>query len=90
MKFELIAGIVITGGGAQIKDLKECATDVFGLHVRIGNPLNITGVTHLVEKNRNILQYLAYYSMNIVAMMKAQLMMLIVMKVVFLVPFGLE
>lgn len=68
MKFELIAGIVITGGGAQIKDLKECATEVFGLHVRIGNPLNITGVTHLVEKKpqySTVLGLLQYeYSSN--------------------------
>lgn len=68
MKFELIAGIVITGGGAQIKDLKECATDVFGLHVRIGNPLNIAGVTHLVEKKpqySTVLGLLQYeYSSN--------------------------
>ncbi|WP_424406438.1 cell division protein FtsA [Pasteurella sp. PK-2025] len=68
MKFELIAGIVITGGGAQIKDLKECATEVFGLHVRIGNPLNITGVTHHVENKpqySTVLGLLQYeYSSN--------------------------
>lgn len=52
MKCELIAGIVITGGGAQIEDLKECAAEVFGTHaqVRIGSPLNITGLTDYVNK----------------------------------------
>ncbi|MDY4280107.1 MAG: cell division protein FtsA [[Pasteurella] mairii] len=50
MKFELIAGVVITGGGAQIEDLKQCASDVFGAQVRIGTPLNITGLTDYVNK----------------------------------------
>lgn len=50
IKFELIAGIVITGGGAQIEGLRECATQVFGSQVRIGVPLNITGLTDYVNK----------------------------------------
>ena len=50
MKFELIAGVVITGGGAQIEDLKQCASEVFGTQVRIGTPLNITGLTDYVNK----------------------------------------
>ena len=52
MKCELIAGVVITGGGAQIEDLKECAEEVFGSNhqVRIGSPLNITGLTDYVNK----------------------------------------
>ena len=45
IKFELIAGVVITGGGAQIEDLKECASNVFHCQVRIASPLNITGLT---------------------------------------------
>lgn len=49
MKFELIAGVVITGGGAQIRDLKQCASEVFGAQVRIGTPLNITGLTDYVK-----------------------------------------
>lgn len=52
MRCELIAGIVITGGGAQIDDLRECAVEVFGdyAQVRIGSPLNITGLTDYVNK----------------------------------------
>lgn len=50
IKFELIAGVVITGGGAQIEDLKECAADVFYCPVRIGSPLNITGLTDYVNR----------------------------------------
>lgn len=50
MKFELIAGVVITGGGAQIEGLRECASQVFGSQVRIGKPLNITGLTDYVNK----------------------------------------
>lgn len=50
IKFELIAGVVITGGGAQIEDLKQCASEVFGTQVRIGSPKNITGLTDYVNK----------------------------------------
>jgi len=50
IKFELIAGVVITGGGAQIEDLRECAMDVFGCQVRTGSPLNITGLTDYVNR----------------------------------------
>ena len=52
IKFDLIAGVVITGGGAQIEDLKDSAAEVFGQNaqVRIGSPLNITGLTDYVNK----------------------------------------
>ena len=50
IKFELIAGVVITGGGAQIEDLKECASNVFHCQVRIASPLNITGLTDYVNR----------------------------------------
>ena len=50
IKFELIAGVVITGGGAQIEDLRECAMEVFGCQVRTGSPLNITGLTDYVNR----------------------------------------
>ncbi|BAH83244.1 cell division protein FtsA [Candidatus Ishikawella capsulata] len=44
IKYQLIAGIVLTGGGAQIKGITSCAKDIFHTQVRIGQPLNITGV----------------------------------------------
>ncbi|OOF70225.1 cell division protein FtsA [Rodentibacter caecimuris] len=50
IKFELIAGVVVTGGGAQIEDLRECAQSVFDCQVRIGTPLNITGLTDYVNR----------------------------------------
>lgn len=50
IKFELIAGVVLTGGGAQIEDLRDCAAEVFGSPVRIGSPLNITGLTDYVNR----------------------------------------
>ena len=50
IKFELIAGVVMTGGGAQIEDLKECASNVFHRQVRIASPLNITGLTDYVNR----------------------------------------
>lgn len=50
IKFELIAGVVITGGGAQIEDIKECASSVFHCHVRVGSPLNVTGLTDYINR----------------------------------------
>lgn len=50
IKQELIAGIVLTGGGAQMEDVAKCATNILGSHVRIGYPLNITGLTDYVNK----------------------------------------
>lgn len=50
IKQDLIAGIVLTGGGAQIEDLAECARNVFQAQVRIASPLNITGLTDSVNK----------------------------------------
>ena len=49
---ELIAGVVLTGGGAQIEDLKECAQQVFGekARIRVASPMNITGLTDYVNK----------------------------------------
>ncbi|TCJ97871.1 cell division protein FtsA [Volucribacter psittacicida] len=50
MPSELIAGIVLTGGGAQIEDAAQCAADIFGSQVRIGSPLNLAGLTDYVDK----------------------------------------
>lgn len=64
---ELIAGIVLTGGGSQIEDVVECAKSVFGCQVRVGYPLNITGLTDYVNKPQyatvlGLLQYSHYNS----------------------------
>ena len=66
IKFELIAGIVITGGGAQIEDLKDCASNVFGCQVRIGSPLNITGLTDYVNRPQysTVVGLLQYHHQN--------------------------
>lgn len=45
IKHHLAAGIVLTGGGAKIEGLAACAQKVFNTQVRIGQPLNITGLT---------------------------------------------
>ncbi|OOH92368.1 cell division protein FtsA [Pasteurellaceae bacterium 15-036681] len=65
IKQELIAGIVLTGGGSQIEDIVECAKSVFGSHVRVGYPQNITGLTDYVNKPQyatvlGLLQYSHY------------------------------
>ncbi|MFP3019237.1 MAG: cell division protein FtsA [Arsenophonus sp.] len=50
VKHDLAAGIVLTGGGAQMDGLVECAKKVFHTHVRIGKPLNITGLTDYAQE----------------------------------------
>lgn len=50
IKQDLIAGIVLTGGAAQMHDIAQCASRVFNSHVRIGSPLNISGLTDYVNK----------------------------------------
>ncbi len=49
IKHHLAAGIVLTGGAAQIDGLVECAQRVFHTQVRIGKPLNITGLTDYAQ-----------------------------------------
>ncbi|QNS01930.1 MAG: cell division protein FtsA [Buchnera aphidicola (Pentalonia nigronervosa)] len=44
-KCQLARGIVITGGGAKITCLAECAEKIFHRPVRIAKPLNISGLT---------------------------------------------
>lgn len=44
------AGIVLTGGAAQIEGLAACAQRVFHTQVRIGAPLNITGLTDYAQE----------------------------------------
>lgn len=65
VKSDLIAGIVLTGGGANMQDIAKCATEIFGSHVRVGSPLNITGLTDYVNKPQyatvlGLLQYSHY------------------------------
>ncbi len=48
-KHHLAAGIVLTGGAAQIDGLVECAQKVFHTQVRGGTPLNITGLTDYAQ-----------------------------------------
>ena len=50
VKHHLAAGIVLTGGAAQIEGLAACAQRVFHTQVRIGAPLNITGLTDYAQE----------------------------------------
>ncbi|MCG8332977.1 MAG: cell division protein FtsA [Proteobacteria bacterium] len=43
------AGIVLTGGSANMKNLAELAEDVLKMPVRVGSPSNIEGLSDLVE-----------------------------------------
>lgn len=49
IKEHLAAGIVLTGGASQIEGLVECAERVFGKQVRIGKPLDVSGLTDYVK-----------------------------------------
>jgi len=46
-KYELLSGIVLTGGGSKIPCLTDCAEKIFNKKVRIAKPFNISG---LIEK----------------------------------------
>ena len=49
VKYQLAAGIVLTGGAAQMQGLAECAERVFQNQVRVGLPSNVTGLTDYVS-----------------------------------------
>ncbi len=46
----LKAGVVLTGGAAQINDMAKCASQILGCAVRVGSPQNIAGLTDYVNK----------------------------------------
>lgn len=49
VKHQLAAGIVLTGGAAQMPGLTECAERVFLNQVRVGQPSGIVGLTDYVN-----------------------------------------
>ncbi|EFP94768.1 cell division protein FtsA [Vibrio caribbeanicus] len=49
IKHHLAAGVVLTGGASQIEGLVECAERVFRNQVRVGKPLNVSGLTDYVK-----------------------------------------
>ncbi len=49
----LSAGVVLTGGGAGMRGMRDLATDVFGIGVRVGSPAdNTSGLSDAVEAPR--------------------------------------
>ena len=50
IKHHLAAGVVLTGGAAQIEGLVECAERVFRNQVRVGKPLEVSGLTDYVKE----------------------------------------
>lgn len=50
IQHHLAAGIVLTGGAAQIEGLADCAQRIFHTQVRVGKPLNITGLTDYAQQ----------------------------------------
>ncbi|GAA3545939.1 cell division protein FtsA [Zobellella aerophila] len=49
VKHQLAAGLVLTGGAAQIEGLVECAEQLFQCQVRIGQPSGVKGLSDYVE-----------------------------------------
>lgn len=49
-RYQIPVGIVLTGGGTKIDGLLSCAQLIFNTQVRIGKPLNITGLTDYVQE----------------------------------------
>lgn len=50
IKHQLAAGVILTGGAAQIKGVTKCAEQVFRSQVRIGEPIDITGLSDYAQK----------------------------------------
>ena len=50
IKHHLAAGVVLTGGAAQIDGVVECAERVFRNQVRVGKPLEVSGLTDYVKE----------------------------------------
>lgn len=60
---QLAAGIVLTGGASQIEGLAECAERVFGNQVRVGKPIEVSGLTDYVkEPNHSTAVGLLHYA----------------------------
>jgi cell division protein FtsA len=49
---KLPAGLVLTGGAAEVEGIAELAQDVFGAGVRVGSPANLAGLADSVEAPR--------------------------------------
>ncbi|MFC3913312.1 cell division protein FtsA [Pseudaeromonas sharmana] len=49
VKHQLAAGVVLTGGSAQIEGVVECAEQIFQCQVRVGEPENVRGLTDYVQ-----------------------------------------
>ncbi|AKZ66046.1 cell division protein FtsA [Candidatus Palibaumannia cicadellinicola] len=69
VKHHISAGIVLTGGAAKIDGLLYCAQQVFNTQVRIGQPLNITGLMDYAQEPDyatavGLLHYGKEYRMN--------------------------
>ncbi len=45
----LPAGVVITGGAAQLRGMRELGRQVLGMPVRVGNPQNISGLIDTID-----------------------------------------
>ena len=70
IKHHLAAGIVLTGGASQIEGLITCAKNIFHTHVRIGEPINITGLTDYAQQSYcstvvGLLRHSIYINKNI-------------------------
>jgi cell division protein FtsA len=47
---QMLGEVVITGGGAHLREIEQTAAEFFGLPVRIGLPLAVAGLTEAVKQ----------------------------------------
>ncbi|QCI17615.1 cell division protein FtsA [Buchnera aphidicola (Acyrthosiphon lactucae)] len=61
-KYELLSGIVLTGGGSKISYLSDCAEKIFNKKIRIAKPFNISGlIENITESNYSTVIGLLHY-----------------------------
>jgi len=61
-KYQLLSGIVLTGGGSNIPSLTDCAEKIFHKKVRIAKPLNISGlIENITEPDYSTVVGLLHY-----------------------------
>ncbi|QCI23762.1 cell division protein FtsA [Buchnera aphidicola (Macrosiphoniella sanborni)] len=62
-KYELLSGIVLTGGGSNITCLTECAEKIFHKKVRLAKPLHLSGlIENIIEPHYATAAGLLHYA----------------------------
>ena len=51
-KSEFTFGIILTGGGASLKNIADAAQDIFNMPVKIGIPDSVNGKIDIINNQR--------------------------------------